>query len=371
MNLFPKNNILTPPNWITLHNKPPMNKFPLAVIGAGVIGRTHIERILTTPEFALVGVAEPGQAGRQWCAERNIPTFENHAALLEATRPQGVVIATPNATHVDVAADCMARGVAVLIEKPVSDTLAAAERLIQLEKDTGVPVLVGHHRRHNPILQRARRIIADGRLGQVVSASVMANFYKPAAYFDVAWRRQPGGGPVLINLIHDIDMLVFLLGDVRAVQGSLSSAVRGFEVEDTGSALLEFSGGTQAVMTVSDTAVAPWCWDLCAGEQHQYPRQNVQSHFLSGTQGALSLPDLALWHYSGERHWHHEITREQSSVHEIDVYLQQLRHFRAVAERRETPICSALDGWRTLQATQALLQAARTGQRQTCPPFQA
>jgi predicted dehydrogenase len=355
----------------TAQVKTPMQKFPLAVIGAGVMGQTHIERILKTPEFALVGVAEPSEVGRQWCAERHLPTFESHTALLEATRPQGVVIATPNATHVEVAADCMALGLAVLIEKPVADTQAAAERLIQLEKDTGVPVLVGHHRRQNPILQKARQIVADGRLGQVVSASVMANVYKPAAYFDRAWRRQAGGGPVLINLIHDIDMLVYLLGDVRAVQGNLSSAVRGFEVEDTASALFEFACGTQAVMTVSDTAVSPWCWDLCSGEQSQYPRQNVQSHFLSGTQGALSLPDLALWSYQGERHWHHALTREQSSLHEIDVYAQQLRHFCAVAERRETPICSALDGWRTLQATQALLQAARTGQRQTCPTFSA
>ena len=348
-----------------------MHKFPLAVIGAGVIGRTHIERILKTPEFTLVGVAEPGAAGRQWCAERNVPTFENHQALLQATQPQGVVIATPNATHVDVAADCMARGIAVLIEKPVADTLAAAQRLIQIEQSTGVPVLVGHHRRHNPILQRARQIMAEGRLGQVLSANVMANVYKPEAYFDVAWRRQAGGGPVLINLIHDIDMLVYLLGEVRAVQGSLSSAVRGLDVEDTGAALLEFAGGTQAVMTVSDTSVSPWCWDLCAGEQSHYPRQHVQSHFFSGTQGSLSLPDLALWRYPGERHWHREMTREQSSPHEIDVYVQQLRHFRAVAERRETPICSALDGWRTLQATLALLQAAHSGQRQTCPAFTA
>jgi predicted dehydrogenase len=348
-----------------------MHKFPLAVIGAGVIGRTHIERILRTPEFTLVGVAELGLAGRQWCTERNIPVFENHHAMLDATQPQGVVIATPNATHVDVAADCLARGISVLIEKPVADTLDAAKRLIQIEKDSGVPLLVGHHRRHNPILQRAKQIMAEGRLGQVVCANVMANVYKPDAYFDVAWRRQSGGGPVLINLIHDIDMLVFLLGDVRAVQGSLSSAVRGFEVEDTGSALFEFASGTQAVMTVSDTAVSPWCWDFCAGEQSQYPRQNVQSHFLSGTQGSLSLPDLALWHYTGERHWHQEMMCQQSRVHEIDVYVRQLRHFRAVAEQREPPVCSALDGWRTLQATQALLHAAHTGQRQTCPAFTA
>ena len=346
-----------------------MQKFPLAVIGAGVIGRTHIERVLKSSEFTLVGVAEPSLSGRHWCAERSIPVFEDHQALLEATRPEGVVIATPNATHVAMAADCMARGIAVLIEKPVADTMHAAERLIQIEKDSGVPVLVGHQRRHNPILQRARQILAEGRLGRVLSANVMANFYKPEAYFEVAWRRQAGGGPVLINLIHDIDMLVFLLGEVRAVQGSASHAVRGLEVEDTASALLEFTGGTQAVMTVSDTTAAPWCWDFGAGEQRQYPRQQVQTHFLAGTQGALSLPDLTLWHYPGERHWHREMRREQSMVHDIDVYEQQLRHFRAVAERRETPLCSARDGARALQATLALLQAARTGQRQTCPAF--
>ena len=348
-----------------------MHTFPLAVMGAGVIGRTHIERILKTPEFSLVGVAEPGLAGQQWCAERNVPVFEHATALLDATRPEGVVIATPNASHADIAAQCMARGLAVLVEKPVTDTLEAAAHLIQFEKDTGIPVLVGHHRRHNPILQKAKTLIADGRLGQVVSANVMAHFYKPASYFDLAWRRQAGGGPVLINLIHDIDMLLYLLGDVQAVQGHLSSGVRGFEVEDTGSALLEFVRGTQAVMTVSDTAVSPWCWDLCAGEQSQYPRQNVQSHFLSGTQGSLSLPDLSLWHYAGERHWHHTLTREQSALHDTDVYVQQLRHFRAVAEGREKPLCSTLDGWRTLQATHALLQAARTGQRQICSAFSA
>jgi predicted dehydrogenase len=92
---------------------------------------------------------------------------------------------------------------------------------------------------------------------------------------------------------------------------------------------------------------------------------------LAGTEGALSLPDLALWHYNGERHWHHELQCEQSRVHEIDVYVQQLRHFRAVAERQAQPLCSALEAWRTLQATQALVQAAESGQRQICPTFSA
>jgi len=348
-----------------------MEDFSVAVIGAGAIGRAHIERILRTPGFSLAGVAEPGAAGVRWCEQRGARTFADHRALLEATRPGAVVVATPNATHLAVGTDCLEAGVPVLLEKPVADTVEAGLRLMEAERRTGVPALVGHHRRHNPILQRAREWVREGRLGRVVSATAMASFYKPATYFELSWRRQAGGGPVLINLIHDIDMLLFLLGDVARVQAQASSAVRGFEVEDTAAALLSFTGGTLATLVVSDTAVSPWCWDLCAGEQPQYPRQQVQSHFLCGTHGSLSLPDLSLWNYRGERHWHAELTREQSMVHAQDPYLGQLQHLRAMAEGREQPLCTVEDGCRALQAAEAILRAARSGATVDCEPLQA
>jgi len=229
-----------------------------------------------------------------------------------------------------------------------------------------VPVLVGHHRRHNPINQQARDTIASGRLGRLVGANAMACFYKPQGYFDLAWRREPGGGPVLINLIHEIDMLRFLCGEITQVQALSSNAVRGFAVEDTAAALLRFENGALGTLLLSDTAVAPWCWDFCAGEQDQYPRQDVNALFIAGTQGSLSLPDLSLWRYEGERHWHHPITREQRTALKADPYTRQLLHFAAVIRGEATPLCSALDGLRTLQATRAVLDAAAGGQSVTC-----
>jgi predicted dehydrogenase len=245
------------------------------------------------------------------------------------------------------------------VEKPIADSMGAAAQLVQLERETGVPVLVGHHRRHNPIVQRARQWIAQGRLGRVVTATALATFFKPAAYFDVPWRRSPGGGPVLINLIHDIDMLLHLLGDVRSVQARSSNAVRQFEVEDCAAAVIEFASGALATVCVSDTAAAPWNWDLCAGEQDAYPQQPVQSHFFMGTEGSLSLPDLSLWHYRGERHWHRELSREQTPVHRHDVYARQLEHFIDVIAGRSASLCSAAEGARTLQATLDLLHSAQ------------
>ena len=91
----------------------------------------------------------------------------------------------------------------------------------------------------------------------------------------------------------------------------------------------------------------------------EYPRQAVQSHYLSGTEGSLSLPDLALWRYAGERSWHAEMTREQTVVHAADAYTRQLAHFRALIEGDAAePLCSAEDGLRTLAATRAVLAAA-------------
>jgi predicted dehydrogenase len=342
----------------------------IAIVGAGAIGRTHADRILRSKQMQLAGITDPTEAGQAWARNLGVPVFANHADMLDqlTTRstPVGVVVATPNATHVPIALDCLAQGVPALVEKPVADTVAEAQLLVDAQTRTGVPVLVGHHRRHNPINRRARDIVQSGRLGPLVTAHVMATFFKPETYFDVAWRRHQGGGPILINLIHEIDMLRFLCGDIVQVQAMGSHQVRGFEVEDTAAAVLRFANGAVGTVVLSDTATSPWCWDFCAGEQDQYPRQAVQSHFISGTHGSLSLPDLSLWHYQGERSWHAELTREQTSVHKVDPYTAQLEHFAAVVERRENPLCSALDGLRTLQATLAVSEAAQSGQTVSC-----
>jgi predicted dehydrogenase len=342
-----------------------MSPTQLAVLGAGTIGRTHIDRIVRSENLQLAGIADPTDAGKALAQSLNVPWFADPIALLDAIKPQGAVVATPNSLHIAQALHCLERGVAALVEKPVADTVAEAQVLVDAQARTGVPVLVGHHRRYNPINRRARDIVQSGQLGQLVAAHVMALFLKPEPYFDVAWRRQKGGGPILINLIHEIDMLRFLCGEITSVQAMGSNAVRGFEVEDTAAAVLRFQNGAVGTVVVSDTATSAWCWDFCAGEQDQYPRQNTRSHFLSGTHGSLSLPDLEYWSYKGQRSWHAEISKEQTLVHKADPYAGQLQHFAAVIAGLEAPLCSALDGLRTLHARLAVSAAAASGQAVT------
>jgi predicted dehydrogenase len=342
-----------------------MSKTQIAIFGAGTIGRTHIDRIGRSSNLQLAGIADPTDAGKALAHSLNVPWFADHIALLEAVKPQGAVVSTPNSLHIAQALDCLERGVAALVEKPVADSVAEAQILVDAQARSGVPVLVGHHRRYNPINRRARDIVQSGKLGQLVAAHVMALFLKPEPYFDMAWRREKGGGPILINLIHEIDMLRFLCGEITSVQAMGSNAVRGFAVEDTAAAVLRFENGAVGTVLLSDTATSAWHWDMGSGEQDQYPRQSTQSHFLSGTHGSLSLPDLAYWSYKGQRSWHAEISKEQTFVHKADPYTGQLEHFAAVIAGTETPLCSALDGLRTLQATLAVSEAAASGQAVT------
>ena len=337
-----------------------MNPVPIAVIGAGLIGRTHIDRALKASGVELAAIADPSEEGRRFAESADVKWFADYDAMLGSVRPRGVIVATPNVTHAKIAVRCLERGAAVIVEKPIADTVDDAKRICDAAKSAKLPTMVGHQRRFNPIMQRAKRMVASGKLGRPVCLTAMSTWLKPDDYFETKWRREKGGGPILINLIHDVDQLRYLFGDIASVQAMTSSTIRGFEVEDTAVILLRFRNGALGTVTVSDTAAAPWNWDLSAGEAERFPRQDVNSHFLSGTEGSLTLPRLDYWHYRDAKGWHDELTEERTALHFGDPYAEQMRHFRAVIEGTEEPVCSAEDGMRSLEATLAVVEAART-----------
>ena len=111
-----------------------MEKVKLAVIGAGVIGRTHIDRIGRSSNLRLAAIADPTDAGKALAEALNVPWFADHQAMLDTAKPQGAIVATPNAAHVSVATDCLQRGIPALVEKPIADTVAEAQRLVDAEQ---------------------------------------------------------------------------------------------------------------------------------------------------------------------------------------------------------------------------------------------
>lgn len=342
----------------------------LAVIGAGAIGLTHCEAIATTAGFTLAGIADPFDAAGAVAARFGATHYRDHKALLEAERPDGAIVATPNETHVPIALDCLAAGVPAIVEKPIAGSVGEAGALLAAERETGLPVLVGHHRRHHPVLNRAKEIVDAGTLGRLVCVSASACLMKPDDYFAPAWRRTPGvGGTFLINLIHEIDLLRYLCGEIVSLSAMASSATRGLAVEDTGAITFEFADGALASLVVSDTAAGPWSWDLSAGDSPRFPVHDVNSHRFVGTEASVTLPRLEVWRHDGARDW----TVPMRMTREVPVaespYVRQIRHFRAVVAEGAPTHVGAIEGVRNLAVMDAVRRSVESGRRVEVAPL--
>jgi predicted dehydrogenase len=336
-------------------------KLKIALVGAGLIGRAHLERLDASQDCGCAAICDPTDGAKALAAERGTPWFASIAEMLAAMKPDGAIIATPNALHVPGAIDCLEAGVPVLVEKPLAESVAAAQRLIAVQARTGVPVLGGHHRRHNPIVKAARKLVQEGGIGRLVAVNSLFLIRKPDDYFDVAWRREPGGGPVLINLIHDIDNLRFICGEIDSVQAMTSNATRGFAVEDTAALIFRFAKGALGTATVSDVTPTPWSWELSSGENKAYPQRDGLCYLIAGSEGSLSIPSLERWHYEGRQGWWEPLLRDSLAIAPVEPLAEQIRHFCAVIRGTETPITDATDAARTLAVIEAVGEAARRG----------
>lgn len=332
----------------------------LALAGAGLIGRRHAEAIATVRGVELSGIADPDPAARDFAAAQAVPHRDRLDGLLADHRPDGVILATPNRHHEADALLCIAAGLPVLVEKPLADDLSAAARITAAAEAAGVPVAVGHHRRHNPLIVEARRQIDAGRLGRITA--VQATFWalKPASYFETGWRGAPGGGPLNLNLIHDIDTLRHLCGPIDTVHAVLSNAARGLAVEDTAALLLTFRSGALGTVSLSDTIPAPWSWELTARENPAYPASGQSCAWIGGTLGALSIPDLTLWQHPKADGWWGPIAATRVPVGLEDPLRRQIAQFAAVIRGEELPLVPAREALENLRVIDAARRSAAT-----------
>lgn len=341
-----------------------MTNIAIGVIGAGLIGSKHLAKIAAHPDFDLVGIADVNveQVAAQNPGAR---VFADYRQMLDEARPEAVIIASPNQLHDENGIECARRGIHILVEKPVTDTLESASALISEIRKAGIQSLVGHHRRHHRQVATLRSLLGEGRIGGLVGVSAIWAVYKPDAYFKIApWRTQPGGGPILINLIHEIDFLRFSVGEISSVSAILSNRQRGFAVEDTAGVLIEFENGAVGTFLLSDSAVSPWTTEQGVGESPEFPFSAESSYRFIGSRGSLEFPNLVLWAQAkGEPNWNQPIQAQRIPAHTLDPYIAQLDHFRDVIRGAAPSLQPVEDGARTLIATLAVAKAAATGQR--------
>lgn len=233
-----------------------------AVIGCGDVSVVHLEAIRRIPGSELVGVCDiDPDAVRETSGRQRVPGFGDHVSMIEAVRPDVVHISTPHDRHVEPALDCLDAGVAVLLEKPVAHRLDEADRLLRRSATHPDPIVgICFQNRYNAASQTVRRMLRSGELGEVRGAVATVAWHRDADYYARRpWRgrRVRSGGGVLINqAIHTIDLLQWLLGDVTAVGGRAGRSLRSdaIDVEDSAQVMLEHAGGTRSVCFATNAA---------------------------------------------------------------------------------------------------------------------
>ena len=338
-----------------------MSRVRIVVIGAGVMGRKHAQYVDASEHSDLVALCDSDSRAGALAAQYGVPHFFNHVEALDLSAPDAAIVAAPTQLHEEIAMACIRRGIVPLVEKPVAATLEEARRLVDEADRAGLPVLVGHHRRHHPRNQRLRQLVRAGAIGTLIGVSMLWTVKKPDDYYEVVWRTRPGGGPVLTNIIHEIDTLRYVCGEIIEVYAATSSATRGFEVEDSAAVTLKFAGGVVGSIFLSDATPSPWSYELTMFENPAYAHTAENCTFFFGTQGSLAFPRMELWRFAagGEQGWHEPLLQENLETVDADPLAAQLAHFCRVVRRAETPVVSGEEGLRTLAATLAVLTSGR------------
>jgi predicted dehydrogenase len=342
-----------------------MTRVAIAVAGAGLIGREHIRVVRESEGARLAAIVDPSPAAGEIAQQAAVPLYRSLGELFDRAKPDGVILGTPNQLHVEQGLECIRAGVPALVEKPVATSVTEGERFCRAVEAAHAKILVGHHRIHSPILAKAREIVQRGTLGPIVGVIGSALFYKPDDYFDQApWRREPGGGPILLNMIHEVGNLRVLCGEIVAVQAFASNATRRHAVEDTVAINLRFASGALGTFLLSDTAASPRSWEQTSQENKRYPTYpDEDCYVIAGTDGSLAVPTMRLKTYArkDDRSWWKPFRTGVAEVVRADPLARQVEHFCAVIRGDAKPLVSARDGLQNLRVTEAIVEAARTG----------
>jgi predicted dehydrogenase len=337
----------------------------IAVAGAGYIGQAHMAVARDSATVTLSAVVDPSAGARAAAEAAGVPLYGSLAELFAKDKPDGIVLATPNPLHLPQALECIAANVPMLLEKPIAQTVAEAEALVKAAEDANAKLLIGHHRAHSPIMAKAKQVVESGVLGRVVAVTGTAMFFKPDHYFvDGPWRREPGGGPILLNMIHEVHNLRQLAGEIVAVQAFTSNAVRGFAVEDTVAINLRFASGALGTFLLSDTAASAKSWEQTSQENKAYPSYDDEDcYVIAGTEGSLAMPTMRIKTYprTADRSWWKPFEVGVVGMVRDDPIKHQMEHFGAVVRGEAQPLVSARDGLANLRVTEAIMAAAQSG----------
>jgi len=230
-------------------------------VGVGGMGGNHVKAVSAIKGAELVAVCDiVEETAKQVGEEYGVPHYTNHKKMLAKKDLDAVTIATPHPQHAPVAVDALNAKNHVFTEKPMASTVSDCDKMLAAAKKNRKKLSVMYQQRTRPINHEAKRLISSGRIGDLVRVSMISAGMRTQTYYNSGgWRGTwagEGGGVLLNQAPHQIDLLLWLTGLPKRVTGFVSTFAHKIQVEDAASALLEYPNGAHGTIQVS-TVEAP------------------------------------------------------------------------------------------------------------------
>jgi predicted dehydrogenase len=305
------------------------------LVGCGRIAQTHLEALGQLPDCRLAGVADVREdAAKSVAAQHGCAAFGDWRQLPDGDALDAVIVCTPPSTHLEIAGHFLERGVHVLCEKPLAVTGGAAEALVARSRAAGRLLMMASKFRYVDDVIKAKGIVDSGILGDVI---LFENVFCSKVDMRGRWNSRPaiGGGGVLIdNGTHSVDIARFLLGPIATVQAEEGRRVQGLEVEDTCRLYFRTVGGAMGAVDLS--------WSI-----HKERDAYIE---VFGPEGVLSIGWKGSKYRQSERlDW----VSFGRGYDKLGAFVRQLRNFCDSLRGREAPLITAEDALESVRVIEA------------------
>ncbi|MGP4078982.1 Gfo/Idh/MocA family protein [Pseudalkalibacillus sp. R45] len=326
-----------------------------ALVGVGHIAKKHKDAIEKTDGAALVAVCDTNPERLE--EYKDYQTYTDLDEMLKVNDEIDVVnICVPSGLHYPLTKIVAEHKRHIIVEKPMALTLEETEKMQQVAEENGVKLAVVHPNRFRPAVQKLRKAIDDGLFGKISHANATVRWNRNQAYYDQApWRgtEKYDGGVLMNQAIHDLDLMLWLMGPVESVQGMAATRLRNIETEDVATAVVRFKSGALGVIEAATTI---------------YPTNLEESLSIFGEKatakiGGKTANYIQTWNIEG-------ITQEEVLALQKEIEKNPFGKpghqwiiedmVKAIEEDRE-PIVSAKDGIAPIQLILAILESSKTG----------
>ena len=329
------------------------------IVGCGVVADYHIGGVQGTDGARLVAVSDVVEERAREVAEKHgVQWYTDYKEMLESSEVDVVCITTPSGIRIPIATDAAAAGKHVIIEKPIDITLEKADQIIKAADDAGVKLMCIFQLRYGDAVRQVREAVQSGKLGKVVLGDAYIKWYRPQEYYDSAgWRgtwAMEGGGALMTQGIHTVDLLHWIMGPVKRVYARMGSLVHDVEVEDTVVATLEYESGALGVVEATTASL---------------PGMPAKLEF-SGSKGTIAVEadQITVWDIEGEESMavgeaSSDVAKaaSDSKTFGAEGHKAQITEMVSIIHEGGEPAVNGPEGRKSVELILAIYESARTG----------